>query len=207
MSKKPTSTDEIRSFSDPVPEDDVFNYSRIENLIGKSSELHEGHDEVTHSDIRHWCEVMRDTNPLYTDEEYAEKSKHGGIIAPPTMAQVWSLDPMKEALERFVDGNAPFAEDPHNQLFGIIDEEGYDGVVATSQTQEYLKPVRPGDMISCKITVGRVSPYDHHTRMGVGRYVDLIYTFVNQDGEEVCVATFRVLKYRPPADTRRLYEG
>ena len=207
MSKKPTNTDEIRRFTDPVPEDDIFNYDRIKDLIGKSSEFHEGHDEVSLSDIRHWCEVMQDTNPLYTDEEYAKKTKHGGIIAPPVMAQVWSLDPMKEALERFVDGNAPFMEDPHNQLFGIIDEEGYDGVVATTQTQEYLKPVRPGDTISCKITVGRVSPYDHHTRMGVGRYVDMIYTFINQHGEEVCVATFRVLKYRPPMDTRRLYEG
>jgi acyl dehydratase len=207
LSKKPKNTDEIRSFSDPTPAEDIFDYSRIKDFIGKASEFHEGHDEVSHSDIRHWCEVMRDANPLYTDEEYARKSRYGGIVAPPTMVQTWSLDPMKEALERFVEGKPPFAEDPHNQLFGIIDDEGYDGVVATSQTQEYLKPIHPGDMISCKITVGRVSDYDHYTRMGVGRYVDLIYTFINQDGEEVCVSTFRVLKYRPPADTRRLYKG
>ena len=54
------------------------------------------------TDIRHWCEVMRDANPLYTDEEYASKSRYGGIVAPPTMVQTWSLDAMKEALERFV---------------------------------------------------------------------------------------------------------
>jgi acyl dehydratase len=150
---------------------------------------------------------MREANPLYTDEEYAKQSKHGGIIAPPTMVQTWSLDPMKEALARFVDGNPPFAEDPHNQLFGIIDEMGYDGVVATEQTQEYLKPVRPGDSIRCKITVGRVSEYEHYTAMGAGRYVDMIYTFINQHDEEICVATFRVLKYRPPVSARRLYKG
>ena len=119
-----------------APHEEQFDYSRIKGFIGKSSEFHEGHDEVSKSDIRHWCEVMRVTNPLYTDEEYAKQSKHGGIIAPPTMVQTWSLDPMKEALERFVDGNPPFAEDPHNQLFGIIDEMGYDGVVATEQTQD-----------------------------------------------------------------------
>lgn len=207
MARKPTNTDEIRSYSDPAPEADVFDYSRIKDLIGKSSELHEGHDEVSASDIRHWCEVMRDTNPLYTDEEYAKKSKYGGIIAPPTMVQTWSLDAMKEALERFVDSDPPFPEDPHNQIFGIIDDEGYDGVVATSQTQEYLKPVRPGDVLRCKIAIGRVSDYDHFTRMGVGRWVDMIYTFINQNDEEVCIATFRVLKYRPPVDTRRLYKG
>ncbi len=207
MSRKPENTDEIRSFSDPAPEQDVFNYDRVKDLVGKSSAFHEGHDEVSLSDIRHWCEVMRDDNPLYTDEEYARKSRNGGIVAPPAMVQTWSLDPMKEALERFVDGNPPFKEDPHNQLFGIIDDEGYDGVVATSQTQEYLRPVRPGDTIRCKITIGRVSEYDHYTRMGVGRYADMIYTFINQKDEEVCVSTFRVLKYRPPSDTRRLYKG
>jgi acyl dehydratase len=207
LARKPTNTDEIRRYSEPAPEEDVFDYSRIKDTIGESSDLHEGHDEVSASDIRHWCEVMRDRNPLYTDEEYASKSKYGGIIAPPTMVQTWSLDPMKEALERFVHNDPPFPEDPHNRIFGIIDDEGYDGVVATSQTQEYLKPVRPGDTLRCKIAIGRVSDYDHFTRMGVGRWVDMVYTFINQHDEEVCVATFRVLKYRPPADTRRLYKG
>jgi acyl dehydratase len=196
---------EIRSYSDPAEQ--AFDYSRVEPLIGIGSAFHEGHDEVSESDIRHWCEVMQDANPLYTDEEYARQGTYGTIIAPPTMVQTWSLDPMKEALERFVDGKPPFAEDPHNQIFGIIDEMGYHGVVATAQTQEYLKPVRPGDTLRCQIAVGGVSKYDHYTRMGVGRYVDLMYTFINQDGEQVCVAAFRVLKYRPPLETRRLYAG
>ncbi len=69
MSKKPTSTDEIRRFTDPIPEDDVFNYERIKDLVGKSSEFHEGHDEVSHSGSPQGWEVVRDTSPLYTDEE------------------------------------------------------------------------------------------------------------------------------------------
>jgi acyl dehydratase len=89
----------------------------------------------------------------------------------------------------------------------IIDDMGYHGVVANAQTQEYLRPVRPGDVVRTRITVGSVSKYDHHTRLGVGRYVEYIYTFINQRDEEVCVATFRMLKFRPPLDTRRLYVG
>lgn len=198
-------TDKIRPFDSQ--DEKGFNFERVRHLIGKASEWHEGHDEVSASDIRHWCEVMQDANPLYTDEEYAKSSKYGGTIAPPTMVQTWSLDPMKEALDRFVRMDPPFKEDPHNQLFGIIDDEGYDGVVATSQTQEYLLPVRPGDMISCQIAVGPVSEYDHYTRMGVGRYALMIYTFKNQRDEVVCRATFKVLKYRAPISTRRLYQG
>lgn len=197
--------DEIRSYA--ASAEQAFDYSRVEPLIGIGSAFHEGHDEVSESDIRHWCEVMQDANPLYTDEEYAKRSRYGGIIAPPQMVQTWSLDPMAEALQRFVHENPPFPEDPHNQIFGLIDEMGYHGVVATAQTQEYLKPVRPGDMLRCQVTIGSISKYDHYTRMGVGRYVDMIYTFANQHDEKVCVATFRVLKYRPPLETRRLYAG
>jgi acyl dehydratase len=197
--------DAIQPYSSPA--EVAFDYSRIEKFVGASSEWHDGHDEVSESDIRHWCEALRNANPIYTDEEAAKKSKYGGIIAPPEMIQTWSLDDMEWALRRFVHNDPPFKEDPHNQLYAIIDAMGYDGVVATAQTQEYLRPVRPGDTIRTRITVGRVSKYDHYTRMGVGRYVDMIYTFANQRGEEVCVATFRVLKYRPSTATRRIYQG
>ncbi len=196
---------EIRPFSSPA--EVGFDFSRIAHLVGASSEWHEGHDEVSESDIRHWCEVMQDANPLYTDPEAAARGRYGGIVAPPVMVQVWSLDPMREALNRFLRNEPPFPEDPHNQLFRAIDAMGYHGVVATAQEQEYLLPIRPGDTLRYRITVARVSEYDHYTRMGVGRYVDLLYTFANQRGEEVARARFRVLKYRPPLDTRRLYSG
>ncbi len=197
--------DRIKPFSGPPEE--TLDYSKLEGFIGKSSPFHEPHDEVTRSDIRHWCEVMQDPNPMYTDEEYAKKSKYGGIIAPPAMVQTWSLDDMHDALQRFVHGNQPFKEDPHNQLFDVLDSEGYNGVVATAQEQTYLRPIKPGDVIRGKITLARVSKYDHFTRQGIGRYVDILYTFVNQHDEEICVESFRVLKYKPPMDTRRLYEG
>ena len=205
MGRDKINPDEIRPYS--VAAEETFDYSRVEPFIGVGSEFHEGHDEVSESDIRHWCEVMRDSNPLYTDEEFARESKYGGIIAPPQMVQTWSLDPMAAALQRFVHDNPPFPEDPHNQVFKLIDAMGYHGVVATAQTQEYMRPVRPGDQIRYRITIGGISKYEHYTGRGGGRYVDIIYTFINQNGEEVGVASFRVLKYRPPLETRRLYAG
>ncbi len=197
--------DRVKPFSGP-PEK-TLDYSKVAHLVGKSSPYHDPHDIITQSDIRHWCEVMQDPNPFYADEEFAKKSRYKGIIAPPAMVQTWSLDDLHYALQRFVEGKTPFMEDPHNQLTGILDEEGYTGVVATAQEQTYLKPIRPGDIIRTKITVGYVAKYDSFTRQGVGRYVDILYTFVNQKDEEVCKETFRILKYKPPATTRHLYEG
>jgi len=197
--------DRIKPFQGP-PES-TLDYSKVEPFLGQSSPLHDPHDEVTLSDIRHWCEVMQDSNPLYSDEEFARKSKYEGIIAPPSMVQAWSLDDLYDALQRFVHANQPFKEDPHNQVMDLLDSEGYTGVVATAQEQTYLRPIKPGDVIRTRITVGKVSKYDHFTRQGVGRYVDILYSFVNQRDEEVCVESFRVLKYKPPMNTRHLYEG
>src|ERR1035437_10665321 len=92
----------------PSPAEVAFDYSRVEKFAGASSEWPDGHDEVAESDIRHWCESFRCTNPVYTDEAAAKKSKYGGIIAPPEMAQTWSLDDMEWALNRFVRNDAPF---------------------------------------------------------------------------------------------------
>lgn len=40
--------------------------------------------EATADTIRHFVEGFGDANPLYSDEEYAKKTKYGSIIAPPS---------------------------------------------------------------------------------------------------------------------------
>ena len=112
-------TKEIKPWSSPPAKS--LDYSKIQDLVGKKSPIHEPHDEVSKSDIRHWCEVMRDRNPLYTDEEYAKNSKYGGIIAPPTMTQTWSLDNFKAAIDHFVHGIDPFEKEPYAQIMAILD--------------------------------------------------------------------------------------
>jgi len=38
---------------------------------------------ATEDTIRHYCGAIGDTNPLFTDREYARKTKYGCIVAPP----------------------------------------------------------------------------------------------------------------------------
>ncbi len=38
---------------------------------------------ATKDSIRHFCEGIGDSNPLFTDAEYAKKSKQGRVVAPP----------------------------------------------------------------------------------------------------------------------------
>ena len=41
--------------------------------------------------IRHWCEAMGDTNPIYLDDAAARAAGRPGIVAPPTMLQAWVM--------------------------------------------------------------------------------------------------------------------
>ena len=41
--------------------------------------------------IRNWTDAIGDTNPLYTDAEFAARSVHGELVAPPAMVQVWTM--------------------------------------------------------------------------------------------------------------------
>lgn len=150
---------------------------------------------------------MQDANPLYADTEYARASEYGGPIAPPAMVQTWSLEPMRTALDHFVHDKLEFPSDPHNQVSRLLAENGYSGVMATRQEQFFVKPLRPGDTLYTSISVVHVSDYEHFTRQGVGRYWEILYTFKNQDGVDVCYETFRVLMYKPPIASRRLYAG
>ena len=48
-------------------------------------------DAVNEAMIRHWCEVMGDTNPIYTDPAAGHESQHKSLVAPPTMLHAWVM--------------------------------------------------------------------------------------------------------------------
>ena len=43
-----------------------------------------GKEVIDRTAIRRYAQAISDLNPLYIDEEFAKKSKYGGLIAPPT---------------------------------------------------------------------------------------------------------------------------
>jgi len=196
---------EINPFNSPREEG--LEWSTLEGFLSVKGPIAEPHDEVTRSDINHWCEVMHDSNPLYTDEEYASKSKYGTIIAPSCMAQAWALDTFWSAMVKFRDGITPESENPESQVIAVLNPAGYTSVMATKQTIEVFGTIKLGDKIYSQKSLGRISNYDHFSRQGIGRYVDLIYTFTNQDGEVISKLVFTLLKYKPPITSARIYKG
>ncbi|MBX4378888.1 MaoC family dehydratase N-terminal domain-containing protein, partial [Mycobacterium tuberculosis] len=50
-----------------------------------------GRDPVNTPMINNWVEAIGDTNPIYVDDDAARAAGHPGVVAPPAMAQVWTM--------------------------------------------------------------------------------------------------------------------
>ena len=145
-------------------------------------------DAVNQAMIRHWCDAIGDANPIYTDPDAAAQSRHGGIVAPPTMLQAWTM----------VGLNAPPRE-PGGQveMMKALDEAGYTSVVATNCDQEYVRYLRPGDLLTATGVIESISD-EKKTALGAGRFITTKTTFTDQNGDVVGSMTFRILKFKPP---------
>jgi uncharacterized protein len=151
-----------------------------------------GPDLVNEAMIRHWCEAMGDENPVYTDCGAAEKSVHGGIVAPPTMLQAWSLRGMPMAQPSDPERDRQLA------LHALLTEAGYASVVATNCEQGYTRYLRPGDQVVATTVIESISE-EKATALGIGYFVDTRTIFRDQHGDEVGWMTFRVLKFKSAA--------
>jgi uncharacterized OB-fold protein/acyl dehydratase len=146
-------------------------------------------DLVNESMIRHWCEVLGDRNPVYTDPAAAARSVHGGLVAPPTMLQTWDM-------RGFAMHDPSLIRNKQRELHAIFDQAGYTGVVATDTEQEFARYLRPGDQVTSETTIESISE-QKATALGVGYFIVTRTVFTDREGQEVGWVTFRVLKFRP----------
>jgi acyl dehydratase len=156
--------------------------------VGREGAAEPARDPVNQPMIRHWCDAMSDENPVYTDPEFAAKSLHGGIVAPPAMLNAWTMR-----------GNVPPRFDPENPMANVLlrlDESGFTSVVATNSEHEYLRYLRLGDHLQGIQTVSDVSA-EKQTALGIGHFVTTNTRYLTLSGETVGCMTFRILKYKP----------
>jgi len=163
---------------------------RAQALVGREYGRVFAWDPVNEPMIRHWCEAMGIENPLYLDSGFAAASRHGGAVAPPTMLQVW--------LMAGLNGKAPpgsSGENPY-EVLGILDEAGFQAVVAVNSEQEYERYLRPGDRLYRTSLIESISE-EKSTALGVGYFVTELMTFFDQHDAKVGSMRFRLFKYRP----------
>lgn len=127
--------------------------------------------EIDKTVIKRLAEAIGDPNPLWQDEEYARKSKFGGIIAPPALA-----------ITEMMMGERP--PEPEVPLKRALDGGG---------KWEFFKPIKVGDVITItsKIT-------DYFEKEGsVGKMLFTIWetTRRNQRGELVARSWVTRIRY------------
>lgn len=147
-------------------------------------------EPVNESMIRHWCEAMGDRNPVYTDAEAAARSAHGGLVAPPTMIQGWTL------LGIAMTDPRAMRRDKQIELHELLSEYGYTSVVATNCDQVYTRYLRPGDHLTTTTVIEAISG-EKATALGIGYFINTRDVYRDQHGDEVASMLFRVLKFKP----------
>src|SRR3954463_6727598 len=136
---------------------------KLQGLVGRpSGPPFKAWDAVNQAMIRHWCDAVGDTNPIYTDPEAAAASVHGKIVAPPTMRRAWT---MKGLVPPPSEGGGA-----QEELMGLLDSAGFTSVVATNCDQGYGRSLHIGDELTAESVIEDVSP-EKKTGLGVGHFV------------------------------------
>lgn len=143
-------------------------------------------DPVNLPIIENWLEAIGDTNPVYTDPEFAAASVHGGLVAPPAMVQVWTMAGQRD------DGDRT---DPTGLMVSALSEAGYTSVVATNCDQVYHRYLRHGELLAVRTSlIDLIGP--KRTALGEGWFFTTRSTWYSGD-EPVATMDFRILKFRP----------
>lgn len=110
-----------------------------EGFVGRRSQA--VRNLVERGAVRRFAEAIADTSPLYTDEEEAEKSRYGALLAPPTFPRTFDY------------GEIARLELPSS---GLIHGEFH---------IEYERPLLVGDEILCHMELKE--SYDKASRRGL----------------------------------------
>ncbi|MEH6549891.1 MAG: MaoC family dehydratase N-terminal domain-containing protein [Pseudomonadales bacterium] len=176
------------------PEQRVELEEKAKAFVGRSiAGKHTASDAINMPMIRHWAEAVGDTNPAYSDPEWAKNSQRERIIAPPAMMYAWAQHGYPVA-----GTGRPF--DGQSQLVELFDSYGFTGSLGVNVTQEYFADMYIGDTITEDAIIESVSE-QKSTARGIGYFFQTLARFTNQNGELVGIQTFRVLKFIPqPAE-------
>lgn len=126
--------------------------------------------------IKRWATVNEDYNALWFDEEYAKKSKWGGIIAPPLY--LISVNDGLQWPERLADDVYGPGMLPRRDKY-----PSYSHTFQAESEWEFFEPVRPGDTIDARSKL-----VDVYWKQGEGYRMCFVVgetTYSNQKGQSV----------------------
>ncbi|GAA0727464.1 MaoC family dehydratase N-terminal domain-containing protein [Dactylosporangium roseum] len=165
--------------------------ARLDALIGLTDPPRRAKDPITEAAIRIWCDAVGDENPAYQDAQWAAHSAWGGIVAPATSLNMWTL-PGNRRSHRHAESL--------DRVNEVLAERGFTSVAAVQTEHTYVRPLRVGDHLEQFPSIGAVSP-EKSTRLGLGHFVDLVSEYRTVEGEPVGRVVLRMLRWNPATRT------
>jgi len=140
--------------------------AEIKSMIGQEIDL-PSIEAIDKTSIIRYARAISDFNPLYSDEEYAEKTEYGGIIAPPTF------------IFDVVSATTDIGDDGRDLT--RIKLPGFKPAIRAGNEYQLLEPARPGDVVNRKRKI--INIYEREGKK-VGKIVFVVYdtTYTNQKG-------------------------
>ena len=139
--------------------------------------------EIEKEPIRRFADAMGDLNPLYWDEEYARKSSHGSIIAPPGfISSLWFSGRSVKwgSKERPTESLGPPG------LMDALARAGYKRILDTGIDYEFYETVKAGQTITSVSVVKDIM--ERSTKEGKVAFLVTETTYTDQDGSLVAKA-------------------
>lgn len=128
--------------------------------------------EIEKGMIRRYVQAIDDPNPLWQDEEYANKSQYGGIIAPPTFVLVIGFEQIQQQMSQSIP---------------------YQTVLHGSSDLECYQPIRPGDVVTVTTKITNIR--QRQGKMGKMVFMTFDTTYKNQRQELVARCRQMVIGY------------
>lgn len=168
---------------------------KVQAMVGREYGRVYAWDRVNAPMIRHWCEVMGITNPLYTDAAYARDQGYADVVAPPGMLQVWCMGGLDQ--ENFPEGSST---ENNFEVLKVIEPYGYPAVVAVNSDLTFDRQIVAGERLYFTSRLDSVSE-EKTTPLGTGFFVTVLMTYFSQseqgEDEQVGKQLFRVFKFKP----------
>ena len=169
--------------------------ARLEKYVGKPmGPSSVAPDPVNVPMIRHWVAALDDRNPVYLDEGAAKTTRHGGLVAPPAMLQVWGMPSPK--IEGIAERGGSPVDRLSDNVVSALSEAGFTGTLATNSELEFVRYLRPGDQLRLANELESIST-KKTTGLGQGYFVTWVTTYQTEAGEVVGRQRFRIFKFDP----------
>jgi acyl dehydratase len=162
-------------------------------------------DPITLSDVRRFCEMVEDGNPVYWDEDFAKESRFGRLISPPqslfamTFGAWWTPGHVEARLAAHTVAlnEGTDAVDP-GVIYAICERFGYVVNTVAGQETEYIAPFGPGDgRIKARSMFTDFSP-EKTVRVGKGVFLTSITEYRTERADQLIGRSRLVLlRYQP----------